>query len=222
MPLIRAEGLSKQVDSPSGALRILDAVSLSVDAGESLAITGVSGSGKSTLLSLLAGLDRPSGGRLWWGDEELTAMDEERRARLRSGRVGFVFQSFHLLDGLTALDNVMLALELCALPDAPQRAKQAIEQVGLRERAGHYPRQLSGGERQRVAIARAFAVRPALLFADEPTGNLDRRSTERVAELLFAAPERPDSALVLVTHDAALAARCDRRLLLEDGRLVLG
>ena len=221
-PLIRAERVSRRVASPAGELCILDAVTLSVAPGESLAITGVSGSGKSTLLAVLAGLERPSAGRLWWGGDELTELDEEARARLRAGRVGFVFQSFHLLDGLSARDNVMLPLELFGAAAARQRAEWAIAQVGLSDRCRHYPRQLSGGERQRVAIARAFAVRPQLLFADEPTGNLDRRNTERVADLLFSAQSGPSSALVLVTHDVGLAARCDRAVSLEDGRLVAG
>ncbi len=219
MPLIRAVQLGKRVPSPNGELRILEDVTLSVAPGESLAVTGVSGSGKSTLLGLLAGLDQPSGGRVLWGEQDLADLDEEGRAQLRSGQVGFVFQSFHLLEGLTVLENVLLPLELCRVPDALQGAQHATAQVGLSPRAGHYPRQLSGGERQRVAIARAIAAQPPVLFADEPTGNLDQGNTERIADLLFAAQAEQRNTLVLVTHDAALAARCDRSISLDNGRL---
>ncbi len=218
--IVRAENLGKQVDGPDGGLTILAGVDLAIGAGERVAILGASGSGKSTLLGLLAGLDLPSRGRVWLAGAELGALDEDGRARLRAERVGFVFQSFQLLPGLTALENVMLPLELAAQPDAEARARDVLERVGLGARARHYPAQLSGGEQQRVAIARAFAPRPSVLFADEPTGNLDRRTGEAVIELLFALNREQGTTLVLVTHDARLAERCERRLELEAGRLL--
>ena len=218
--VLKAEDLLKQVTSPEGQLTILDKVSLEVTRGESIAIVGVSGAGKSTLLGLLAGLDVPSGGRVWLGDCELTALDEDGRAALRAENVGFVFQSFHLLPSLTALENVMLPLELAGVTRARQAAIEALRTVGLEARKAHYPHQLSGGEKQRVAIARAFVVRPAVLFADEPTGNLDQRTGETVINLLFKLNQEAGTTLVLVTHDVSLASRCNRILYMEAGRFV--
>jgi putative ABC transport system ATP-binding protein len=187
--------------------------------GEAVAILGASGSGKSTLLGLLAGLDQASAGELWLCGQSLTGLDEDGRAALREGQVGFVFQSFQLLPTLTALENVLLPLELSGTADAGRIATEALHRVGLTERARHYPRQLSGGEQQRVAIARAFAPRPGILFADEPTGNLDQTTGEQVIDLLLDLRRDTDAALVLVTHDPRLAERCDRRLLMKDGHL---
>ncbi|HLF30350.1 MAG TPA: ABC transporter ATP-binding protein [Xanthomonadales bacterium] len=218
--VLKAEDLLKQVTSPEGQLTILDKVSLEVTRGESIAIVGVSGAGKSTLLGLLAGLDVPSGGRVWLGDCELTALDEDGRAALRAEHVGFVFQSFHLLPSLTALENVMLPLELAGVTRPRQAAIEALRTVGLEPRKAHYPHQLSGGEKQRVAIARAFVVRPAVLFADEPTGNLDQRTGETVINLLFKLNQEAGTTLVLVTHDVSLASRCNRILYMEAGRFV--
>ena len=185
-----------------------------------MAVTGPSGAGKSTLLALLAGLDLPSSGKVWLDGVDLTTLDEDGRARLRAQRVGFVFQSFHLIPALTALENVMLPLELAGRPDARAAARETLRGVGLQDRTGHYPRQLSGGEQQRVAIARAFVTRPAVLFADEPTGNLDTATGARVGELLFELNANAHTTLVLVTHDAQLAARCARALHMEAGRVV--
>jgi putative ABC transport system ATP-binding protein len=219
-PIVAAEGVGKQVEVAGGTLTILEDINLSIDAGESVAIVGVSGSGKSTLIGLLAGLDLPSTGRITLAGEDLTALDEDGRARLRGRSVGFVFQTFQLLPGLTALENVMLPLELAGATAAATQGREMLRRVGLEERAGHYPRQLSGGEEQRVAIARAFATTPALLFADEPTGNLDAHTGERVADLLFALNAEQGTTLVLVTHDERMAARCTRRLHLDAGRIV--
>jgi putative ABC transport system ATP-binding protein len=219
-PIVTAEGVGKQVAVAGGMLTILEDISLSVDAGESVAIVGVSGSGKSTLIGLLAGLDLPSAGRITLAGEDLTALDEDGRARLRGRSVGFVFQTFQLLPGLTALENVMLPLELAGATAADVQGREMLRRVGLQARADHYPRQLSGGEEQRVAIARAFATTPALLFADEPTGNLDAHTGERVADLLFALNAEQGTTLVLVTHDERMAARCTRRLHLDAGRIV--
>ena len=194
-------------------------VSLDIASGESVAIVGPSGAGKSTLLALLAGLDLPTTGRVLLEGTDLTRLDEDGRARLRAQRVGFVFQSFHLLPALTALENVMLPLELAGRPDARRTALEALERVGLKERTGHYPRQLSGGEQQRVALARAFVTRPAVLFADEPTGNLDSVTGERVGELLFELNANAETTLVLVTHDRGLASRCGRVVRMEAGRV---
>jgi putative ABC transport system ATP-binding protein len=216
--VLKAENLCKQVSSPEGSLTIVDNVSLDIAAGESVAITGPSGAGKSTLLALLAGLDAPSSGRVLLEGQDLTQLDEDGRARLRAQRVGFVFQSFHLIPALTALENVMLPLELAGRADARGVAAQTLAGVGLGERTGHYPRQLSGGEQQRVAIARAFVTHPAVLFADEPTGNLDSATGARVGELLFGLNRSAHTTLILVTHDAALAARCDRVVRMEAGR----
>ena len=216
--VLKAENLCKQVSSPEGSLTIVDDVSLQIAAGESVAITGPSGAGKSTLLALLAGLDAPTSGRVLLEGQDLTRLDEDGRARLRAQRVGFVFQSFHLIPALTALENVMLPLELAGRPDARGVATETLDGVGLGERTGHYPRQLSGGEQQRVAIARAFVTHPAVLFADEPTGNLDSATGARVGELLFGLNRNAHTTLILVTHDAALAARCDRVVRMEAGR----
>jgi putative ABC transport system ATP-binding protein len=218
--VLKAENLCKQVSSPEGPLTIVDGVSFDIAAGESVAVTGPSGAGKSTLLALLAGLDLPTAGKVWLDGVDLTSLDEDGRARLRAQRVGFVFQSFHLIPALTALENVMLPLELAGRPDARAAATQTLGRVGLKERTGHYPRQLSGGEQQRVAIARAFVTRPAVLFADEPTGNLDSITGARVGELLFELNANAHTTLVLVTHDAALGARCGRALHMEAGRVV--
>ncbi len=217
--VLQAENLSKQVTSPEGSLTILDRVSLQVRRGESVAIVGPSGAGKSTLLGLLAGLDVPSNGCVWLDGAELTAMDEDGRAALRADNVGFVFQSFHLIASLTALENVMLPLELGGVPDARDAARQAIATVGLDSRRRHYPHQLSGGEKQRVAIARAFVVQPTVLFADEPTGNLDNRTGEAVIDLLFRMNASAHTTLILVTHDLDLAERCDRVLFMDGGRI---
>jgi putative ABC transport system ATP-binding protein len=219
-PVLMAQGLTKKVSSPEGELTILDHADLEIGAGESVAILGPSGAGKSTLLSLLAGLDVPSAGRVWVGEKELTALDEDGRAAVRADQVGFVFQSFHLVPALTALENVMLPLELAGRPEPRREARAALEEVGLGPRVGHYPRQLSGGERQRVAIARAFVGAPSVLFADEPTGNLDSRTGGKIADLLFGLNAERGTTLVLVTHDRALADRCDRQLEMDAGRIL--
>jgi putative ABC transport system ATP-binding protein len=218
--VLKAENLCKQVSSPEGPLTIVDDVSLAILAGESVAVTGASGAGKSTLLALLAGLDAPTRGRVLLEGQDLTQLDEDGRARLRAQRVGFVFQSFHLLPALTALENVMLPLELAGLADARRTAATTLAGVGLSGRTGHYPRQLSGGEQQRVAIARAFVTRPAVLFADEPTGNLDTATGARIGELLFELNANAHTTLVLVTHDRELAARCQRVVRMEAGRVL--
>ncbi len=217
---LRAEGLGKRVPLPSGELMILDGVGFEIAQGDTVAIVGASGSGKSTLLSLLAGLDTPSSGSVTLDGEALSALDEDGRARVRGEKVGFVFQSFQLLPSLTALENVMLPLELRGDADVESPARQILEKVGLGERLGHYPRQLSGGEQQRVALARAFVTRPSLLFADEPTGNLDTNTGQAIIELLFALNAESGTTLVLVTHDEHLAVRCGRILRLDGGRLV--
>ena len=217
--IVRAEGLTKQVTTPDHALTIVKDATLQVLAGEAVAILGASGSGKSTLLGLLAGLDVPTTGRVWISGEDLFALDEDGRARLRGQMVGFVLQSFQLLPALTALENVMLPLELAGGADAGARARTVLGRVGLGERLGHYPRQLSGGEQQRVAVARAFVTEPKLLFADEPTGNLDSATGEHVIDLLFEMNRERGTTLVLVTHDADLARRCDRRLHISGGEI---
>jgi putative ABC transport system ATP-binding protein len=200
-------------------LTIVNDVSLDIAAGESVAIVGASGAGKSTLLALLAGLDEPSSGRITLAGTDLTALDEDGRAKLRAERVGFVFQSFHLVPSLTAIENVMLPLELAGRRDAREAAAQTLQRVGLDQRTGHYPRQLSGGEQQRVALARAFVTRPAVLFADEPTGNLDTHTGERIIALLFELNAQSNTTLVLVTHDRAVAGRCGRILQMDFGGL---
>ncbi len=217
--VLRCKSLAKQVISPDGTLTILDGVDLDVARGEAVAILGASGSGKTTLLSLLAGLDTPTRGQIWLAGEELTAMDEDGRAALRARHVGFVFQAFHLLPGLTALENVMLPLELAGNTDPAAGARAAMTAVGLGTRLHHYPHKLSGGEQQRVAIARAFANRPAILFADEPTGNLDIRTGATIIDLLVDMNRDAGTTLVMVTHDESLAGRCRRRLVLANGHL---
>jgi putative ABC transport system ATP-binding protein len=224
--VIFAENLVKQIITSGSAeagesavLAILDGLSLRILGGESVAIVGASGSGKTTLLSLLAGLDLPTSGELRLAGQSLCGLDEDGRAALRAGRVGFVFQSFQLLAGMTALENVMLPAELAGHADAEARARATLIQVGLGQRLGHYPHQLSGGEQQRVAIARAFAAEPQILFADEPTGNLDLATGARIVDLLFELNRSRGTTLVLVTHDAELAGRCSRVLTLREGRL---
>jgi putative ABC transport system ATP-binding protein len=217
---LNASEVSKTVDGPDGRLTILDRVSLDVARGDSLAIVGASGSGKTTLLGLLAGLDRPSSGTIALAGARLDTLDEEARARLRRSRVGFVFQSFHLLPALNAEENVMLPLDLDGRDDARERAAEALQRVGLGARRHHYPAQLSGGEQQRVALARAFVHGPEILFADEPTGNLDQRTGSGVGDLLFELNREHATTLVLVTHDTKLAARCARSLQLREGRIV--
>ncbi len=211
--------ISKRVSGPEGELTILHALDIEIHAGEAVAIVGPSGSGKSTLLGILAGLDTPTEGTVELLHQPMSIMDEDSRARLRAGQVGFVFQSFQLLPGLTALENVMLPLELTGEPDAAKRARAMLAKVGLQHREGHQPLQLSGGEQQRVALARAFVSEPAILFADEPTGNLDSETGEKVVELMFSLTRQQGSAVVLVTHDRELALRCDRTLLMGNGRL---
>jgi putative ABC transport system ATP-binding protein len=217
---IQAEGLGKHVTTADGRLDILTAVDLAIKPGETLAIVGASGSGKSTLLGLLAGLDAPSEGRVWLADHCITEMNEDGRARMRGQHVGFVFQSFQLLPHLTAYENVMLPLELKGTASAGERALSMLDQVGLAGRIRHHPRQLSGGEQQRVALARAFVTGPAILFADEPTGNLDSRTGASIIDLLFQLNQDNQTTLLLVTHDEGLAARCARTIRLDSGKVV--
>ena len=211
----------KSVPTPSGELHILDDISFSVNAGESIAIVGTSGSGKSTLLGLLAGLDRPSSGSIFLEGQELNRLNEDQLATVRAARVGFIFQSFQLLPSLNALENVMLPLELAGIRGAREQAQAIMTRVELDQRLNHYPRQLSGGEQQRVAIARAFACQPAILFADEPTGNLDQETGATIIRLMFELNREQGTTLVLVTHDSELADPCDRILKLKAGRLLL-
>ena len=218
--ILTARNLSKVVPSAEGELTILHDLSLALQRGDSLAIVGSSGSGKSTLLGLLAGLDEPSGGSVELAGHRVGELDEDQRARVRAAHVGFVFQSFQLLDSLDALENVMLPLELEGRSDARERARTLLERVGLGQRLTHYTRQLSGGEQQRVAIARAFAAEPDVLFADEPTGNLDSTTGERISDLLFELNRERRTTLVLVTHDERLAHRCQRQIRLESGHLI--
>ena len=218
--IIRATALTKIVQSGDEPLTILDAVAFDVAAGATIAIVGASGSGKTTLLGLLAGLDRPTSGDVIIDGVALSTLDQDGCAALRQRLLGFVFQSFQLLPALTALENVMLPLELAAEPDAAGRARTWLARVGLARRTTHYPRQLSGGEQQRVAIARAFATEPKLLMADEPTGNLDAATGVEIADLMFRLNREHGTTLLLVTHDVNLASRCERRLSLESGRLV--
>ena len=219
-PPVVARNLGKTVDTADGPLVILEDIDLTVGHAQAVAVLGASGSGKSTLLGLLAGLDLPTSGEVRLFGESLKDLDEDGRASLRAGRVGFVFQSFQLLPGMTALENVMLPLELAGHPSPRAAAAAALADAGLEKRLHHYPAQLSGGEQQRVAVARAFAPGPRVLFADEPTANLDARTGERIANLLFDLRERARAVLVLVTHDPSLANRCDRQLQLHEGRLV--
>ena len=218
--ILQVEGLGKRVRLPAGELTILEGVGFDIARGDTVAVVGASGSGKSTLLSLMAGLDLPSSGTVRLGGVELTTLDEDGRARVRGQHVGFVFQSFQLLPSLTALENVMLPLELRGDRDVEGPAKRILGQVGLGERLDHYPRQLSGGEQQRVALARAFVTAPSLLLADEPTGNLDNRTGQGIIDLLFGMNAQAGTTLVLVTHDEHLATRCRRQLRLDGGRLV--
>ena len=221
--LLVTRALSKRVQISEGELTILDEVSMEISAKERVAIVGASGSGKSTLLSLLAGLDEPSGGCVVYHDrDDLSSMSEAERAAFRAEWIGFVFQSFQLLSSLTAIENVMLPLELNGEAHASARAREWLDRVGLSHRLTHYPRQLSGGEQQRVAIARAFAMEPRVLFADEPTGNLDTATGQKVVELLFEINRDAGTTLILVTHDATLAKQCDRSIRLEAGKVVDG
>ncbi len=221
-PILRASGLTKQVATGDARLTILDGVSFDVAAGEAVAIVGASGSGKSTLLGLLAGLDAPSAGSVSISGADLSQLDEDGRAALRAKLVGFVFQSFQLLPALTALENVMLPLELGSVAGAAAKAQAMLERVGLGPRVGHYPKQLSGGEQQRVAIARAFVREPQLLFADEPTGNLDSATGAQIIDLMFELNRERQTTLILVTHDEAISRRCGRALRLAAGRLLNG
>ena len=218
--VLEAHQVSKQVSSPERTLTILNDVSFHIVAGETVAIVGPSGAGKSTLLALAAGLDLPTSGCVVLNGSDLSSLDEDGRALIRADSVGFVFQSFHLVPSLNALENVMLPLELAGRSDARKSAREIIDKVGLGDRWSHYPAQLSGGEKQRVAIARAFATEPAVLFADEPTGNLDSRTGENIMALMFDLNRNSSTTLVLVTHDEGLAGRCDRILALDSGRLV--
>jgi putative ABC transport system ATP-binding protein len=217
---VEAISIDKHVTSSGNKLTVLSGLNLAVPHSERLAILGRSGSGKSTLLGLLAGLDSPSSGKVLIDGEEISALDEDGRAAIRGRTMGFVFQSFQLLPSLTALENVMLPLQLAGNKNAKKQALAALSRVGLEQRITHYPRQLSGGEQQRVAIARAFAPRPAILFADEPTGNLDAATGQSIIELLFTLNTEAATTLILVTHDTALAGRCQRQLLLQDGKLL--
>ena len=217
--MISTRNITKTVSTSEGELQILQPISFEVKAGESVAIVGASGSGKSTLLSLLAGLDEVSSGEIHLDGAPLHTMNEEARARLRGEKVGFIFQSFMLVQSLTAIENVMLPAEISGLSDAKGRAKKILEQVGLSHRAHHYPNQLSGGEQQRVAIARAFIGQPKILFADEPTGNLDAANSEKIEQLLFQMNRELGTTLVLVTHDNELALRCSRQLTMQAGEL---
>ena len=217
--IVTVERLTMKFDSPVGSLTVLDDINFTVERSESVAIVGASGSGKSTLLALLAGLETPSAGRCVLAGHDLGVLDEDGRARVRREHVGFVFQQFHLLPSFTALENVMLPMELVGAADARTRARATLAEVGLDARLHHYPRQLSGGEQQRVALARAYCMRPALLLADEPTGNLDERTAEQVIDLMFRLNSEAATTLVLVTHDERLASRCERRIRLHAGRI---
>ena len=217
--IIIVNNLNKKVEVNNGTLTILKSISFRVKRGETVAIVGASGSGKSTLLGLLAGLDSPSSGEIFNDNAPLHQLDEEERTSLRAQKVGFIFQSFLLLPALTALENILLPAQLAGLTNAEQKATQLLEQVGLSDRGDHYPNQLSGGEQQRVAIARAFITQPAILFADEPTGNLDSANGDKIAQLMFALNKQHQTTLILVTHDQKLAAHCQQRLTMEAGQL---
>jgi putative ABC transport system ATP-binding protein len=219
-PIVSVEKVCKSVTDSTGTLQILRDIDFSLQPGETAAIVGASGSGKSTLLSIVAGLDTPTSGTVRLAGVDLFGMDEDDRASLRAQKVGFVFQSFQLMVNLTALENVMLPLELAGRKDARKAATEMLARVGLAQRLGHYPRVLSGGEQQRVALARAFVVHPAVLLADEPTGSLDFATGETIMELMLALNREQGTTLVLVTHDLALAERCERRITIEAGRLV--
>ena len=216
---LQVHDLGKRVPLPTGELTILDGVGFDIRRGDTVAVVGASGSGKSTLLALMAGLDTPSSGTVLLDGAPMSSLDEDGRARVRGEKVGFVFQSFQLLPSLTALENVMLPLELRGDADAESPARAILDKVGLGQRLGHYPKQLSGGEQQRVALARAFVTQPSLLFADEPTGNLDTVTGQAIIELLFALNADAGTTLVLVTHDEPLASRCSRIIRLDGGRL---
>ena len=218
--IVQAKAIGKQVSSPEGSLTILADINLSIKRSESLAVIGVSGSGKSTLLGLLAGLDTPTSGKVILDGTILNDLDEDGRAKIRNQSVGFVFQSFHLLPGLTALENTALPLELAGSEQSDEIARQRLADVGLNERIHHYPDQLSGGEQQRVAIARAFACNPKILFADEPTGNLDQKTAQRIIDLMFKMNKNNGTTLVLVTHDDALASLCDRKVIMTGGQII--
>jgi putative ABC transport system ATP-binding protein len=217
--ILRAENLAMRFEGPEGEIALFDRLELSIAPGETVAILGASGSGKSTLLGLLAGLDVPTHGSIYLDGTDITALDEDARARVRAQKLGFVFQAFHLLPALTAIENVMLPLELTGGAQASAKAAAALQEVGLGGRLKHYPPQLSGGEQQRVAIARAFVAEPRLLMADEPTGNLDHATGHKIADLLFALNAERNTTLVMVTHDQTLADRCQRVLRLVEGRL---
>jgi len=219
--VLAVENVTKVVSSPEGSLTILSDISFSVEKGASIAIVGPSGAGKSTLLALLAGLDLPTSGKIWLDKQCLTDLDEDGRAAVRAKSVGFVFQSFHLVPSLNALENVMLPLELASKLAPRESAMDILAEVGLKDRWSHYPAQLSGGEKQRVAIARAFATEPAVLFADEPTGNLDTRTGDNIMNIMFELNRNISTTLVLVTHDKSLAERCDREIGLDVGKLVM-
>ena len=219
IPLLKAKNITKEVNSPEGVFTIVSDINLAVHQGQAISIVGPSGSGKTSLLAILAGLDLPSKGQVWLADQEITSLDEDTRAQIRGEKVGFVFQSFHLLSRLSAVENVMLPLEIKGDRQAKQKALKALTRVGLKKRASHLPNQLSGGEKQRVAIARAFVTRPTILFADEPTGNLDKASTQSVGELLFSINQESDTTLILVTHDPVLAGRCEVTYQLDEGRI---
>ena len=220
--MVKAVDLGKVVNTSEGQLTILKGINLEIKKSESVAVVGASGSGKTTVLSLLAGLDNPTEGQIFLGQDEITAMDEEQRAQTRGDKVGFVFQNFQLLSSLTALENVMLPAELKKDPAAEQKALALLARVGLDHRSHHYPRQLSGGEQQRVAIARAFASSASILFADEPTGNLDSKTGAKIIDLIFELNAEFGTTLVLVTHDSRLAERCDRAIHLASGVIVVG
>lgn len=217
--MISTNGISKTVTTTQGQLQILKPITFDVKAGESVAIVGASGSGKSTLLSLLAGLDEVSSGEIYIAGQAMHLMDEEKRALLRGDNVGFIFQSFMLVQSLTAIENIMLPAEIAGYKDAKMKAQELLKLVGLEHREKHYPNQLSGGEQQRVAIARAFITKPKLLFADEPTGNLDAANSEKIEQLLFELNENSNTTLILVTHDQSLAQRCKRQLNMHAGEL---
>lgn len=217
--MIQLKQVTKTVRSGTDDLTILDGVTFDIPDGQFVAVTGASGSGKSTLLGLIAGLDAPTAGTIWIDDEEVTAMGEDGLARLRSQKIGFVFQSFHLIPSLTAFENIIIPLEILGSPDAHKRAERLLDEVDLSNRGHHYPSELSGGEQQRIAIARAFANSPKILLADEPTGNLDSRNGHHIFDLMKDLHRQKNVTLVLVTHDASLAAQTQRQIVLTDGRV---